>query len=140
ARIPGRAAPAIAWLAAGLALLVGVRRVGEVWAPDREQPMHRDEWILAQRIRSAVGPGDRLIALREYTMHQGGTAPSPVIYHYPGLRGGTLTAADSSLAHVEELIGRGATHLAVTSMSKDAAVAPLIRELKGRYAVVYEDE
>jgi len=111
----------------------------ETWRTDPLQPWHPPQWDLAQAIRANSAPGDLLIALGEYTVHKGGNDLSPVLYHYSGLQGWTLQAGEWNEARVEQLRTRGATHLALSSMSHQPGAHEFVDTLRRHYPVLFED-
>jgi hypothetical protein len=80
---------------------------------DPNEPAHPRAWALAQVIRSHSIPGDRVVALGEYTAHVGGNDVSPVLYYYSGRQGWTLNEDELSDKRIDDLIGKHATLLAV---------------------------
>ena len=101
---------------------------------------HPQHWKLAQEVRKYTNPGDKLIAIREYTCHKGGNDLSPVIYYYTGLQGWTLQSGFWTLTNVESLIAKGANLLVVTGMCKDQEVQPFIDQIRKHYWVLYENK
>jgi hypothetical protein len=113
---------------------------------DPDSPAHPLAWTLAQEIRQNAGADDRLIMLGEYDVHVGGNDLSPVTYYYSGLRGWTLQQRDLSIERTQDLIGRGATLLAVTrefgsvDLIHDAAMCGFVEKLRTRYKLLYEKD
>ena len=103
-----------------------------------QKPCHRGEWQFAQTIRRQCNPGSKLITVGEYTIHKGGNDLSPVLYYYAGLPGWTLQRGQWDTGLVEELIRRGATHLAATHLGREPEALPFIEEMGSTYRVLYE--
>src|SRR5450755_469005 len=85
----------------------------ETLREDPNEPSHPRTWALAQQIRSHSVAGDCLVALGEYTAHEGGNDVSPVLYYYSGRQGWTLSEDQLSEQRLDALIRKHATLLAV---------------------------
>ena len=114
---------------------------------DPLQPMHQDRWEFAQEIARYVGGDAKLAVAGEYSVHVGGNDLSPVLFHYLGVQGWNVQPEDWSLAAMERLIQKGATHFVALPtygeqesgpFLRDEAGERFVKELKVRYRVLYE--
>ncbi len=103
-----------------------------------DTPVHGSQWRIAEVIRRYAGPGDLLVAAGEYSVHKGGNDLSPVLYHYSGLRGFTVSRRDATAEEVESLRRRGATFFSVSTYA-ESEMPPAAAALRSRYPVLFED-
>ena len=128
-----------------IVLLIPFQRLDEVLTVD--SPAHADRWSLAQEIRKTAEPGSKLVVIGEYSKHVGGYDLSPVLFYYSGLQGWSLTSDEWSADYVEELRGKGATHLVFILpygypydfiYLPDEPVEPFMQVMRSKYRVLYE--
>jgi len=125
--------------------LIPFQRLDEVLTAD--SPAHADRWSLAQEIRKTADPDSKLIVIGEYSNHVGGYDLSPVLFYYSGLQGWSLTSEKWSADYIEELRGKGATHLVFILpygypydfiYLPEEPVEPFTQEMRSKYPVLYE--
>jgi len=128
-----------------IVLLIPFQRLDEVLIAD--SPAHADRWSLAQEIRKTAELDSKLVVVGEYSKHVGGYDLSPVLFYYSGLQGWSLTSEKWSTDYIEELRGKGATHLVFILpygypydfiYLPDEPVEPFIQEMKSKFPVLYE--
>lgn len=128
-----------------LVLLIPFQRLDEVLMGDF--PAHADRWELAQEINKTADSNSKLVVVGEYSKHVGGYDLSPVLFYYSNLQGWSLTPENWTQSHIDELRGRGATHLVFILpygwpydfiYLPEIPVEPFIEEMKSKYPVLYE--
>ena len=128
-----------------LVLLIPFQRPDEVLIADF--PAHADRWELAQEIKKNSDANSKLVVVGEYSKHVGGYDLSPVLFYYSNLQGWSLTPEKWTLSYIEELRGKGATHLIFILpygypydfiYLPEVSVEPFIQEVKSEYPVLYE--
>jgi hypothetical protein len=129
-------------LAVGLVLMgiVTIRHDMAVGTKMRDASIPYDvgRWEFAGAISASTPSGSLLVTAGEYTKHKGGNDLSPVLYYYADRQGWTLQPGEFSLGRVEELVGRGATHLAVEPRAFGDGVAPLVAGARDEYELLFE--
>jgi 4-amino-4-deoxy-L-arabinose transferase-like glycosyltransferase len=143
ARTPERRMKPLMAATAVVILIVFLPSFWTILREDPKEPAHPRAWALAQVIRSHSVPGDRIVALGEYTAHVGGNDVSPVLYNYSGRQGWTLNEDELSERRIDDLISKHATLLAVDdefvfekSIDKQHTKA-FIEGLMKKYPVLY---
>lgn len=130
-----------------LLALIPLRKLDTITASF--SPVHWEQWTMAQEIKRHTDETSKLVVTGEYTIHVGGYDLSPVIYHYTGLQGWTLTAETLTVEQIELLINRGATHFVRVPPYGDpnsfinlqeADTTPIIEALKLEYPTLNEGE
>ena len=128
-----------------LVLLIPFQRLDEVLTTDL--PAHADRWELAQEIKKTADANSKLVVVGEYSKHVGGYDLSPALFYYSDLQGWSLTADKWNPSYIDELRGKGATHLVFTLpygypydfiYLPEVPVEPFIQEMKSNYPVLYE--
>jgi len=128
-----------------LVLLIPFQRLDEVLIADL--PAHADRWELAQEIKKTADSNSKLVVVGEYSKHVGGYDLSPALFYYSDLQGWSLTPDKWTADHIEELKGKGATHLVFILpygypydfiYLPEEPVEPFIEEMKSKYPVLYE--
>jgi hypothetical protein len=113
ARTPERRMKPLMAASAVVILIMFLPSFWTILREDPNEPAHPRAWALAQVIRAHSAPGDRIVALGEYTAHVGGNDVSPVLYYYSGRQGWTLNENQLSEQSINDLISKHATLLAV---------------------------
>jgi len=139
----------IAWMTLSasflLVLLIPFQRLDEVRIAD--VPAHADRWNLAEEIKKSSDANSKLVVVGEYSKHVGGYDLSPVLFYYSDLQGWSLTPDKWNQSHIDELRGKGATHLVFILpygwpydfiYLPEEPVDPFIQEMKSKYPVLYE--
>lgn len=128
-----------------LVLLIPFQKLDQVLMADL--PAHADRWELAQEVRKNADSNSKLIVVGEYSKHVGGYDLSPVLFYYSDLQGWSLTPDKWNMNYVEELRGKGATHLVFILpygypydfiYLPEIPIEPFIQEIKSIYPVLYE--
>ena len=128
-----------------LVLLIPFQKLNEVLIADF--PAHADRWELAEEIKKNTDANSKLVVVGEYSKHVGGYDLSPVLFYYSNLQGWSLTPEKWTLSYIEELRGKGATHLIFILpygypydfiYLPEVSVEPFIQEVKSEYPVLYE--
>jgi hypothetical protein len=131
---------AVAVLACGLIVLIGVRRRDDIFRRDAMRPVDPRRWQLAQEIVKAARPEDRLICIGEYTIHKGGNDLSPILYYYSGMQGWTLQQGEWTESRLAELKAKGGRLLAAVETEREPEAAAFVAGLKSKYGVVFEGQ
>ena len=130
-----------------LVLLIPFQRLDEVLTTDL--PAHADRWELAQEIKKTADANSKLVVVGEYSKHVGGYDLSPALFYYSDLQGWSLTADKWNPSYIDELRGKGATHLVFILpygypydfiYLPEVPVEPFIQEMKLNYPVLYENQ
>jgi hypothetical protein len=128
-----------------LVLLIPFQRLDEVLIAD--VPAHADRWNLAEEIKKSSDANSKLVVVGEYSKHVGGYDLSPVLFYYSDLQGWSLTPDKWNQGYIDELRGKGATHLVFILpygwpydfiYLPEEPVDPFIQEMKSKYPVLYE--
>ncbi len=128
-----------------LVTLIPFQRLDEALTADF--PAHSDRWDLAQQIKKTADADSKLVVIGEYSKHVGGYDLSPVLFYYSDLQGWSLTPERWNAATIDELRGKGATHLVFILpygypydfiYLPEEPVDPFLQEMRAKYPLLYE--
>jgi 4-amino-4-deoxy-L-arabinose transferase-like glycosyltransferase len=107
---------------------------------DKEEPMMKNEWILAKEIQKNSPAGSFVVTAGTYTIHKGGNDLSPVLYYYSNRQGWVLQKNQFTMDYLNTYKQKGATLFAAENISRESELKSFCEELKKKYHTIYQDE
>ena len=124
-------------LAIGLLLIFPIRRFDVYSVPDKDIPVHQNNWLLAEQIKAKAPDATKMILAGGYTIHQGGNDLSPILYYYSGLQGWSIQKGEWDMEIIQQYKNKGATLVAATGYSREKELALFLEKISTLYEVLY---